>query len=60
MLRSLAEWSGGIPVEHSIMNAWVKAIEEAEHFVYIEVYIHIHNHLTALFHATTAHVEKVY
>lgn len=38
LLRSSSMWSTGTPdiVEHSIMNAYVKLIEESEHFVYIE------------------------
>nr|UHS16742.1 phospholipase POX09635 [Penicillium oxalicum] len=38
ILRSSSMWSTGTPdvVEHSIMNAYVKLIEESEHFVYIE------------------------
>ncbi|MCJ1311879.1 Phospholipase D1 [Agyrium rufum] len=38
ILRSAAMWSIGTPrrVEHSIMNAYLKMIEESEHFVYIE------------------------
>ena len=38
ILRSCAMWSMGTPdrVEHSIMNAYVKTIEQSEHFVYIE------------------------
>lgn len=36
ILRSLCEWSGGIPVECSIYSAYIKAIKEAEHFIYIE------------------------
>ncbi|KAF2095689.1 phospholipase D, partial [Rhizodiscina lignyota] len=37
MLRSACEWSLGIgKPEHSIMNAYVKLIEESDHFVYIE------------------------
>jgi phospholipase D1/2 len=38
MLRSCSMWSMGTPdrVEHSIMNAYVKTIQESEHFVYIE------------------------
>ncbi len=37
ILRSASEWSLGlIEVEHSIMNAYCKMIEESEHFVYIE------------------------
>ena len=39
VLRSVEEWSAGVPLEHSIMNAWVKAIEDSEHFVFIEVMI---------------------
>jgi phospholipase D1/2 len=36
VLRSVTEWSAGVPLEHSIMNAWIHAIERAEHFIYIE------------------------
>lgn len=38
ILRSAGPWSMGTPdkTEHSIMNAYVKLIEESEHFVYIE------------------------
>lgn len=36
--RSAGPWSLGTPdkTEHSIMNAYIKMIEESEHFVYIE------------------------
>ncbi|KAF8426974.1 hypothetical protein EV426DRAFT_427788 [Tirmania nivea] len=38
ILRSSCAWSMGTPyvVEHSIMNAYLKAIETSDHFVYIE------------------------
>ncbi|QKX64422.1 uncharacterized protein TRUGW13939_11596 [Talaromyces rugulosus] len=38
ILRSSSTWSTGTPdvTEHSIMNAYVKLIEQSEHFVYIE------------------------
>lgn len=38
ILRSCCWWSIGTPdkTEHSIMNAYVKMIEQSEHFVYIE------------------------
>lgn len=38
ILRSACNWSLGTPdvTEHSIMNAYVKLIEQSEHFVYIE------------------------
>ncbi|KAI9048595.1 hypothetical protein LZ554_007428 [Drepanopeziza brunnea f. sp. 'monogermtubi'] len=37
ILRSASDWSLGITeVEHSIMNAYCKMIEESEHFVYME------------------------
>lgn len=38
ILRSAGPWSIGFreKTEHSIMNAYVKMIEESEHFVYIE------------------------
>ncbi|KAI8630463.1 phospholipase D/nuclease [Xylariaceae sp. FL1651] len=36
LCRSACEWSSGHPTEHSIANAYVHAIENAQHFVYIE------------------------
>lgn len=38
ILRSACWWSLGTPnhTEHSIMNAYIKTIEQSEHFVYIE------------------------
>ncbi|KAI5865152.1 phospholipase D/nuclease [Durotheca rogersii] len=36
LCRSCCEWSGGHPPERSIFNAYVNAIENAKHFVYIE------------------------
>ncbi|KAI9798837.1 MAG: hypothetical protein M1825_004960 [Sarcosagium campestre] len=38
ILRSASWWSIGTPdkTEHSIMNAYVKMIEQSDHFVYIE------------------------
>ena len=38
MLRSCSWWSIGTPVktEHSIMTAYIKMIEQSDHFVYIE------------------------
>ena len=38
MLRSLADWSGGLSqTEHSILDAYIYAMDKAEHFIYIEV-----------------------
>ena len=36
IVRSSADWSSGILVEHSIQNAYKEIISNAEHFVYIE------------------------
>ena len=38
ILRSACEWSLGTPgfTEHSIMNAYIKLIEQSDHFVYVE------------------------
>lgn len=36
ILRSLCSWSGGVPPENSIHEAYVKAIEASQHFIYIE------------------------
>ncbi|GAA93975.1 uncharacterized protein L969DRAFT_322779 [Mixia osmundae IAM 14324] len=36
VLRSSADWSHGILTEHSIKNAYLQLIREANHFIYIE------------------------
>ncbi|KAI1174654.1 phospholipase [Nemania sp. FL0916] len=36
LCRSACEWSSGHPTEHSIANAYIHAIENAQHYVYIE------------------------
>jgi phospholipase D1/2 len=36
ILRSVGRWSQGVPAEKSIQNAWIWAITNAQHFVYIE------------------------
>eukprot|EP00118_Oscarella_pearsei_P008910 m.48261 g.48261 ORF g.48261 m.48261 type:complete len:960 (+) comp33867_c0_seq7:82-2961(+) len=36
VLRSVGEWSSGVPTEYSILQAYVDCIEKAEHFIYIE------------------------
>ncbi|KAJ8125239.1 hypothetical protein O1611_g8401 [Lasiodiplodia mahajangana] len=36
LCRSACDWSSGHPLEHSIANAYVHAIESAQHYVYIE------------------------
>ncbi|PFH53623.1 hypothetical protein AMATHDRAFT_137275 [Amanita thiersii Skay4041] len=36
VVRSVSDWSHGVLTEHSIQNAYIKLIEEAERFIYIE------------------------
>lgn len=36
LCRSACDWSAGHPTEHSIQNAYIDAIGNAQHFVYIE------------------------
>lgn len=36
LCRSCTDWSGGKPTEHSIANAYIEAITNAQKFVYIE------------------------
>ncbi|KAJ7932951.1 hypothetical protein B0H13DRAFT_1953904 [Mycena leptocephala] len=36
VVRSVSDWSHGVLTEHSIQNAYIKLISEAEHFIYIE------------------------
>ncbi|KAI1877539.1 hypothetical protein JX265_003547 [Neoarthrinium moseri] len=36
LCRSCTDWSAGHPTEHSIQNAYIDAIGNARHFVYIE------------------------
>ncbi|KAJ7127892.1 hypothetical protein C8R44DRAFT_100509 [Mycena epipterygia] len=35
-VRSVSDWSHGVLTEHSIQNAYIQLIDEAEHFIYIE------------------------
>lgn len=35
VLRSVSDWSHGVLVEHSIQNAYIQLIREANHFIYI-------------------------
>lgn len=36
LVRSSADWSSGILTEHSIQNAYIEIIRNAQHYVYIE------------------------
>ncbi|KAF7358545.1 Phospholipase [Mycena venus] len=36
VVRSVSDWSHGVLTEHSIQNAYIQLIQEAEHFIYIE------------------------
>lgn len=36
VVRSVSQWSGGIPTEHSVQNAYIAAIENSQYFIYIE------------------------
>jgi phospholipase D1/2 len=36
VVRSVSQWSGGMPTEHSVQDAYVGAIRNSRHFVYIE------------------------
>ena len=36
IVRSSADWSSGILTEHSIQNAYIEVISNAQHYVYIE------------------------
>jgi phospholipase D1/2 len=36
IMRSCTQWSHGVPLEHSIANAYIDTIANSEHFVYIE------------------------
>lgn len=44
VLRSVGEWSAGQPKETSIYNAYLRSIENAEHFIYIENQFFISSH----------------
>lgn len=46
MIRSVGPWSVGHEVENSIQNAWVDAIKNAVHFIYIENQVPIDSYLT--------------
>ncbi|KAG9066893.1 hypothetical protein KI688_012805 [Linnemannia hyalina] len=36
ILRSSTNWSQGVDLEHSILNAYLSSIETSQHFIYIE------------------------
>lgn len=36
LMRSCTKWSHGVPLEHSIANAYIETIRNSKHFVYIE------------------------
>ncbi|KAF9002203.1 phospholipase D [Cyathus striatus] len=36
VVRSVSDWSHGVLTEHSIQDAYIQLIREAEHFIYIE------------------------
>ena len=44
VLRSVGKWSAGQPKETSIYNAYLHAIQKAEHFIYIENQFFISSH----------------
>ena len=37
VVRSVSKWSAGVDTEHSIQSAYLEIINNAEHFIYIEV-----------------------
>ncbi|KAG8990617.1 hypothetical protein FRB93_003164 [Tulasnella sp. JGI-2019a] len=43
VLRSVSDWSHGQLIEHSIQNAYIQMINEANHFIYIENQFFISN-----------------
>ncbi|KAG8908268.1 hypothetical protein FRB99_007801 [Tulasnella sp. 403] len=43
VLRSVSDWSHGVLTEHSIQNAYIQMIREANHFIYIENQFFISN-----------------
>ncbi|KAG2355827.1 hypothetical protein BDR07DRAFT_1473986 [Suillus spraguei] len=42
-VRSVSDWSHGVLTEHSIQNAYIQLINEANHFIYIENQFFISN-----------------
>jgi len=43
VVRSVCDWSHGVLTEHSIQNAYIQMIREANHFIYIENQFFISN-----------------
>ncbi|KDQ10874.1 hypothetical protein BOTBODRAFT_471421 [Botryobasidium botryosum FD-172 SS1] len=43
VVRSVSDWSHGVLTEHSIQNAYIQLIREADHFIYIENQFFISN-----------------
>ncbi|OAX38224.1 phospholipase D/nuclease [Rhizopogon vinicolor AM-OR11-026] len=42
-VRSVCDWSHGVLTEHSVQNAYIQMIKEANHFIYIENQFFISN-----------------
>jgi len=36
LMRSCSKWSHGVPLEHSIADAYIQTIRDSQHFVYVE------------------------
>ncbi|KDQ10873.1 hypothetical protein BOTBODRAFT_35827 [Botryobasidium botryosum FD-172 SS1] len=43
VVRSVGDWSHGVLTEHSVQNAYIQLIREANHFIYIENQFFISN-----------------
>ncbi|CAA7264463.1 unnamed protein product [Cyclocybe aegerita] len=43
VIRSVSDWSHGVLTEHSIQDAYIQLIKEAEHYIYIENQFFISN-----------------
>lgn len=57
MCRSCTTWSSGKPTEHSIANAYIEVITNAQKFIYIENQVGLCHFLSAPIGPATPHCE---
>ncbi|EFA76359.1 phospholipase D1 [Heterostelium album PN500] len=58
LLRSMDEWSGGGRNERSIHTAYIQAIEDADHYIYIENQNFVSTHAPGVWNQISAEIVK--
>eukprot|EP01133_Synstelium_polycarpum_P009121 gene9121-10697_t len=58
LLRSMDEWSGGHRIERSIHTAYIQAIEDADHYIYIENQNFVSTHAPGVWNQISGEIVK--